>query len=111
MANVFIARKMAFVEKQLYELSGSLSNNIEKSSSDNDEVWNIIRKMQDGDDDTNISPGDDPSKWQDALSTSRMMKDRLERQIQHLSEMIQKAAIDVDQAAQSVNQQKSTESV
>ncbi|KAI8884506.1 hypothetical protein K501DRAFT_247618 [Backusella circina FSU 941] len=105
LANIFIAHKMAYVEKQLHELSGSLSSNREKQSHDTDEVWNMIKKMQD-DDDATISPEGDPLTWQDALATSQIMKDRLERQIHYLNEMIQKAENDVDQVSQSLNEQQ-----
>ncbi|KAL9553447.1 hypothetical protein MBANPS3_003286 [Mucor bainieri] len=134
--NIFIARKMAFVEQQLSELSHALPSNAIMDSSESSTVdisflpgtqrrqynrqeeqdlWDWLGridpdKSNEKREKVQIPLVKDPKEqeaiWDDAIQISKSAKDRLDKHMAELSGMIQKAESNLQDVTQSVNDQR-----
>ncbi|KAK4510024.1 uncharacterized protein ATC70_006193 [Mucor velutinosus] len=133
--NIFIARKMAFVEQQLNELSYALPNHAvdenepttvdisflpgtqrrQYNRQEEQDLWDWLGridpdKSNEKREKVEIPLVKDPKEqeaiWDDAIQISQSAKERLEKHMAELSSMIQKAESNLQDVTQSVNDQR-----
>lgn len=126
--NIFIARKMAYVEQQLTNFGQtppsaeviddailpSTQHRRDYNSQEEDDLWDWLGRV----DPDKSSPlkekvtcSSDNVKeqeviWDNAIQTSKSAKDRLDKHMAELSEMIKKAESNLEQVTQAVNEQR-----
>jgi hypothetical protein len=127
--NIYIARKMAFVEQQLGQLSHSMpsvdqvedkvhipgAHRREYNRQEEQDLWEWLGRMdpdKSSEKREQISfPTVSNSKeqeaiWDDAIRASQSAKDRLDKHMIELSNMIQKAESNLQDVTKSVNEQR-----
>lgn len=133
--NIFIARKMAFVEQQLNELSQALPNGAvdenepatvdisflpgtqrrQYNRQEEQDLWDWLgridpEKSSEKREKVAIPLVKDPKEqeaiWDDAIQISKSAKERLDKHMAELSGMIQKAESNLQDVTQSVNDQR-----
>ncbi|OAD01683.1 hypothetical protein MUCCIDRAFT_163651 [Mucor lusitanicus CBS 277.49] len=133
--NIFIAKKMAFVEQQLSELSHALPNHAmdgnepstvdisflpgaqrrQYSRQEEQDLWDWLGRIDP--DKSNEKrekvaiplvkdPKEQEAIWDDAIQISKSAKERLDKHMTELSSMIQKAESNLQDVTQSVNEQR-----
>jgi hypothetical protein len=134
--NIYIAKKMAFVEQQLSELSNVLPSNgmfAENSESaldisyipgtqrrqynrqEEQDLWDWLGRIDP--DKSNEKrekvelpltkdPKEQEAIWDDAIEISKSAKERLDKQMKELSGMIQKAENNLEDVTKAVNDQR-----
>ncbi|CAO3647618.1 unnamed protein product [Mucor hiemalis] len=126
--NIFIARKMAYVEQQLTNFGQtplsaeviddailpSTQHRRDYNRQEEDDLWDWLGRV----DPDKSSPlkekvtySSDNVKeqeviWDNAIQTSKSAKDRLDKHMAELSEMIKKAESNLEQVTQAVNEQR-----
>ena len=134
--NIYIAKKMAFVEKQLSELSHALPNNgmlaeesepvldisyipgtqrREYNRQEEQDLWDWLGhidpdKSNEKREKVELPLVKDPKEqeaiWDDAIKASKSAKERLDKHMEELSGMIQKAESNLEDVTKSVNDQR-----
>lgn len=131
--NIYIARKMAFVEQQLSQLSHGMPNfdgegsvvvdkshipgahRREYNRQEEQDLWEWLGRMDpdkssEKREQITFSTSSDPKNqeaiWDDAIKVSQSAKDRLDKHMMELSSMIQRAESNLQDVTKSVNEQR-----
>lgn len=129
--NIFIARKMAYVEKQLSNISqhhASLNEIVQEAQmipvsqqhreynrQEEEDLWDWLGHI-DPDKSTQVreqvtypisdNPEEQEAIWDEAIHASKAAKERLDKHMIELSSMIQKAESNLEEVTKAVNEQR-----
>ena len=122
--NIFIARKMAYVERQLNSMGQRQPEMVEEpigmqqhqrreyNKQEEEDLWDWLGRV-DPDKSSPMSekvfasvPEVQEAVWDHAIKTSKSSKERLEKYMSELSDMIKRAEENLQQVTQAVNEQR-----
>ncbi|KAI9312932.1 GRAM domain-containing protein [Dichotomocladium elegans] len=108
--NLFIARKMAQVDQQLGMLKEQRTHSFGEAIVPNrhaqDDLWGWLSKIDPEHNGRTTSEDDNQDLWMERAQASRLAKEKLDRHMQDLEQMIQRAGSNMDQVTKMVDQQR-----